>query len=189
MKSFTHRIIVLLIIIFISNHSFAQKFNFKKFKDDSKKIVIELPKTWYLKTVDDGKTLQMYVSQELLLKETDDFTIGVTITNIRRMSKTYTQISCDEDIVNIWLAAMMEAEKKHFKVEEIRIGNYQSGNYKGKIREIKFQPDAKTGIVHAYQLIIAYNDNLVTLTFEAPDKKWSNYECAFKHGLMSLLIK
>ena len=189
MKYYLHKIIFFTIaFLFLSNTS-SQHFSYKKFKDEKKKIIIELPKTWYLKTLDDGKTVQMFISKELLLKTTDDFSTGVTITKIRRMSKSYTQISCDEDIVNVWLAAMIEAEKKYFKVEVVRTGGYASGNYSGKIREIKFQPDENMAIVHVYQLIVAHNDNLVSITFESPEKKWDIYNKAFKHGLMSLLIK
>ena len=180
-------VLVLFAILFFINSVHSQ--NFVKFKDEKRKIIIEMPKTWNLKTTDDGKTVQMFISLEYLIKETDNFTVGATIIKIRRMSKSYKHVKSDEDIINVWGAAVIESEKKHFKVEEIKTGHFNSGNYVGNIREIKFQPTESSHIIHMYKIILAYEDNLVTVTFEAPESKWHEYYKIFNRGMMSLYLK
>ncbi len=61
----------------------------KKFKDEKKTLSIILPTKWYMKERDDGKTAQVFISREKIVKDEDQFEVGITTIKIRRFSESF----------------------------------------------------------------------------------------------------
>jgi hypothetical protein len=175
----------LIICLFLSS-AFAPKQKLKRFKDKEENISIELPWGWHLKTTDDGNYNQMFVSIEDIKKKGSSYTTGVSITKIRSMSKTFTQVKSDLDIVKLWYGAVKLASQKHYLNEEVNFEKLTLGKYKGVIVETILQPTEHMTLRHMYQAILAHNDDLYTLTMECPAQDWNKYQPLFEAAIVSV---
>lgn len=161
----------------------------KTFEDKGKNFSVLLPADWNVKERDDGKVAQMFVSREEIEKETDVFKVGVTCTKIRRFSKSYPQYSLesDKDIVNLWATGILEvSEEIPNKVLEIV---YVEINEKyGILWQRSFKPKETDYYIQEYHVILAKNDILFDVIFEAPVMEFEIYEDAFLTAVGNLKL-
>ncbi|MDQ3394841.1 MAG: photosystem II reaction center PsbP family protein [Bacteroidota bacterium] len=161
----------------------------KIYKDKEEAISIELPKTWHSVSLKQGNYSSMFISFEEIKKKGDLYATGVSITKIRSMSKTYSQVKNDADIVKLWYGAIKMVSQKHYLNEEVNFENLKIGEFKGIIVETILQPTENTYASHMYQAILAYNDDLYTLTLECPAQDWETYQPIFESAIASAVIK
>lgn len=167
----------------------GQESNTKKFKDDAKHFTISLPSDWYQKVDDDGKTLKILITKEYLLKANDKFEVGVELSLTRRISKNFPTAYSNMDFIKAYEQEISIAEQSFSKIQFIRNGHFNSGDFKGRIYEKVIKTDDYSTERRQYLVIMVNNDTMVTALLEAPLSQWNNYTRVFDQGLMSLIIK
>ncbi|CAN5132018.1 hypothetical protein BH23BAC1_BH23BAC1_00170 [soil metagenome] len=182
-------IIISLLISLITLCGLAPAKKFKTYKDKEETIFIDLPRNWYYTISDDGKSTQMFISAEELKNKIDSYKAVVSITRIRQMSQSFSQIKNDGDIVKLWYSAIKNASQKHYLTEELKIEKITLGNFKGIITESILQPVEQMAPRRTYQAILAHNDDLYTMTMECSAQEWENYHEIFNRAIASLEIK
>jgi tetratricopeptide (TPR) repeat protein len=160
------------------------------FTDTDKNITVQLPKDWYLKINDDGKTLNLFVSQQEVKKETDIFSVGVTIRRIRRMSKTFEGVESDGAwLAGFWAGANEEAAKEYHYYKVLSSRDFKVGDFVGVLREVELQQKKELFRVKMYEMILGYNDDVVTMNLEAPALLFNDYQSVFMKALESIHIE
>jgi len=173
---------------YIKSLGFSIKTPCIPYTDESETFSITLPKSWNVKKIDDDKTSQLFVSLEKIVNPSDQYTVGLTANFIRRISKTYENLKTDEQIINAWTNATISELQKNKEFEIISSGHWIIDNYKGYLFDIKFHPEKATNKIRTYNLILAYNDNLIVVTLEAPEASFDNYTKIFYEGISSIKI-
>lgn len=178
--------LISLLFILTSIPAFAEP---TSFSDEGENITVQLPEEWYSKIIDDGKTVQLFISREEVVEESDMFEVGATLNKIRRMSKSFEQMKTDADIVNMWYNGGVAQFKTYHVYEEVSREIIQIGDYKGVVSEVIFQPTEGSPTVHMYNCVLAYDDNLVTVVLEAYEDEWEDYKGIFAEVLNTLELK
>ncbi len=161
----------------------------KLFTDDEENIALKLPKEWFPRTVDDGKTLNMFVSMQRVEKESDQFMVGATIRRLRGMSKTFAGVQPDgEFLVGFWTALNEKAAEKYPEFKVISTREITVGDFTGIVRDIEFRPHPSVHRIRMYDVVLGHNDDIVTVTLEAPSVLWREYDTIFKVAMESLTI-
>lgn len=161
--------------------------DFKKFESKSKGISIELPKNWNYKSIDDGKTEQMFVSLEKIKKETDMYTVGVAFTKISRFSQSF-NVQNDDQIVPLWTYALKKQYESYHVFKPLTEKQCSIGDYRGVLSEYEFQPQAGIASIHVWQMTLAHSDNLVSITFECPAVSHEQYRMTFENAMQTISL-
>lgn len=177
----------LLTLIILSGFIPVKKF--KTYKDTEETIFIDLPRNWHYKINHDGKSTQMFISVDDLNYKNESIKAVVSITRIKEMSKSFSQIKDDADIVKLWYSAIKNAAQKHYLTEELKIEKLSLGNFKGIITESILQPVEQIAPRRTYQTILAHNDDLYTMTMESPAQEWDDYKEVFDRAIASIELK
>ena len=159
------------------------------FTDDARSISIELPTEWHRKVEDDGKTLNMFVSEQKVQAQGDAFMVGVTVHRIRRMSMSFEHVQKDGAwLARYWSKALSDEGKKLHRYEVISSEDVAVGKHVGTVRLVELQHAAATMPVRMYELILGHDDEIVTVNLEAPTALFADYDRAFKNALATLQI-
>lgn len=142
-----------------------------------------------MKFIDHGKSSNMYISAEEMINKGDVYQTGVSIFSYANISKSFKMIKNDDDIIKLWYKAVKNASQKHYLNEEIEFRNITIGNYKGIISESIWQLSDKAEVKHVYHAILAYDDNLYTISLEAPVADWETYKEVYETALVTLELK
>jgi tetratricopeptide (TPR) repeat protein len=160
------------------------------YTDDAGSVSLELPREWNRKTADDGRTLNMFVSEQKVESETDMYLVGATIHRIRKMSLSFEHIQKD----GAWLAGFWsgELEKEGRKLHAYRVISSEKvtvGSYVGVVRLVELQQSPEAHAVRMYEVIVGHDDEIVTVNLEAPAILFADYDKAFKRALGTLVIE
>lgn len=159
------------------------------FTDDSAAITLELPKEWHRRSADDGRTLNMFVSEQKVETESDMFLVGATIHRIRRMSHSFEHVQKDGAwLSGFWSGALEEEGKKLHRYSIISSEEISVGDHIGVVRLVELQQSPEAHAVRMYELIVGHDDEIVTVNLEAPAILFGEYDRAFKKALATLVI-
>lgn len=160
------------------------------YRNDDANISLELPKEWHRKTADDGKTLNMFVSQQKVEKEGDMFMVGASIHRIRRMSASFEHIQKDGAwLAGYWSAALEAEGAKLHKYRVVSSEEVSVGKHVGIVRLVELQHAEDLWPVRMYEVVVGHDDEIVTMNLEAPARLFGQYEAIFKKALASLVIE
>jgi tetratricopeptide (TPR) repeat protein len=159
------------------------------FRDDEAKIALELPKEWHRLSTDDGKTLNMFVSEQKVEGDSSMFMVGATIHRIRRMTKTFPDAKSDGAwLAGFWSGTLEEAGKKLTSYQVLSTENVTVGSYSGIIRLVELQQNPTAYRVRMYEVVLGGDDEVVTVNLEAPELLFADYNPTFRKALATLAI-
>ena len=162
----------------------------RTFVDKEETISIELPKEWHVKLIDDGKSLNMFVSLQKIEKESDMFLVGATIRRIRGMSKSFEGVQSDGQwLAGFWSGALDESAKEAYQYKVISSKEHRAGQFIGIVREQELQHKPEFYKVKMYEIVVGHDDDIVTMNLEAPAVLFDEYQPIFERAIRSLVIK
>lgn len=180
---------ILLMTTITFSSVYSQEENSKKFRDDKKEITIELPVSWHLKVYDDGRNMKMFITKELLEKETDTYSAGVIIEKIRRYKRLAPDALLPEQFVAYYLQGLNTKYRTYLDFEEIRDGEYASGLFSGKIWEIKYRVTKNEKLQRALEVVVSDGNDVVHFHMVCAAEVWEKIYPIFEHALLSMKLR
>lgn len=155
-------------------------------------VQISLPASWSTRHLDDGKTLNWFVSLEPIHKSDDMFSTGVSIHWIRRLSESF-RLDGNTDaeyIAGFWEGYTSAQEKitppyYHNKLDSI---HFRRSEWRGVVATTDLQLTAQSHRLRKYGAIIARENELFLISLECPIENWSIYEKRFRKAIDSLVL-
>jgi len=156
-------------------------------------VRITLPASWSTKFIDDGKTLNWFVSLERVRSDTDMFSTGVTIHWIRRISESF---KLDGNTDAPFLVGFWETYNENrpgvvrpFYRKRLDTTRFQRGDeWWGTIIMEELQLTADSHRLRKYGAIVARKNELFLCTMECPIENWPLYEQRFKKAFESIVF-
>jgi tetratricopeptide (TPR) repeat protein len=159
------------------------------FTDDAAKVALELPKEWFRLSNDDGRTLNMFVSEQKVEHDSDLFMVGVTIHRIRRMSTSFEHIQKNGAwLSSYWSGALEEEGRKLAAYRIVSSEKVTVGSYVGVVRLVELRQMPASYPVRMYELVLGGDDEVVTVNMEAPAILFPHYERIFKKALGTFAV-
>jgi len=141
--------------------------------------------------------MQLFVSAEKVEKETDLFTLGVSTTYIRGISKTLPKLAGkDADyVVGVWSAFTEKGEmgmvgydnyykSKVVSQEDVTLNGR---HFMKTIRELQMKPDSYR--LKSIELLGSFNDDLCMITLEAPLDEFDAFLPVYTNAMSGLVIR
>ncbi len=169
----------------------------KTFRDKKGILSIDLPKEWHIKTTDDDKVMQMFISAEKVEKESDMFTLGCTVTFIRRISKTVPGLEGKdpEFVAGVWEAFYdkgalgVRGYDNYFYHKELSNDavTVKDRTLHQRIMDLQLSKDSYR--LKSCVITTSFDDNICTIVYEAPAKEFDAFLPLFKRSIASLVFK
>lgn len=158
-------------------------------KSDST-IAITLPASWSSKHMDDGKTMNWFISLEPVVSDNDLFARGVTVRWIRRLSKTFPldNNTDAEFLLGFWEAytERLQSESKPVFKQSKGTSDITSGVWKGVVKTTELQAYVNSPRLTMFEVILARTDEILTIHLECPTDNWPVYEQRFRKALKGM---
>lgn len=154
-------------------------------------ISITLPASWSTKHVDDDKIKQWFVTLEPVVADTDLFSTGATIRWVRRLGATFPTMKGVTDtkaLITFWRGyeAGQLGSFKIFRRERIDSTSLTIGAWKGEMITEKMQVFETSYELTKFDVLLAREDEILTIVLECPSQYWSVYRKRFEQALKSM---
>ncbi|MBN9399766.1 MAG: hypothetical protein J0I17_06265 ['Candidatus Kapabacteria' thiocyanatum] len=156
-------------------------------------VRISLPASWSTRLIDDGKTLNWFISLEPVKTETDMFSTGVSIHWIRKVSESF-KLDGQTDapfLVGFWAGYsenMPNTIHPFYRKQLDTIAIERGEEWWGRIVMEDRQLTADSHKLRKYGAIIARKDELFLCSMECPMENWPLYEDRFKKAFESIVF-
>lgn len=164
------------------------------FSTPDKAISITLPASWSTKHVDDDKVKQWFISLEPVVADTDLFTTGATIRWVRRLGASFPTVKGVTDpkaLITFWRGyeAGQLGSFKIFRRERIDSGSISIGTWSGEMITEKLQLFENSYELTKFDIVMAREDEIMTIVLECPSQYWSVYRKRFEQALKSVRVQ
>jgi hypothetical protein len=163
------------------------------FKTDNGAFRIKLPKGWFARVEDDGKLYHWFVSRQPITKAEDIFTEGVSFRWIRRLSKLFPAIGNNTDapfLTSFWDTYIGGVQGRHkvFYRKTVDSTAITLAGWRGLKRTVDMQAQEGSYRLRMLEVIVAREDEVVTVIMESPLFLWPCYKARFEEALRSLWL-
>lgn len=163
------------------------------FKTDNGAFHIQLPKGWFARVEDDGKLYHWFVSRQPITKAEDIFTEGVSIRWIRRLSKLFPAIGNNTDarfLTSFWDTYIggVQGRNKVYYRKTVDSTAMTIAGWTGLKRIVDMQAKERSYRLRMLEVIVAREDEVVTVIMECPLFLWPGYKARFEEALRSLRL-
>lgn len=154
--------------------------------------IIQLPASWSLRSESTKHSLDWFISLEPVQSATDVFTTGVSAHWYKNISKAL-PIGNNTDaefLIGFWrgyVAAMKKDLKPYYK-QRIDSTDIQIGDWKGEMITEDLQLDERTYRLRKFDIVLARQDEVVSLILECPIDYWTAYERRFRQAIRTIRL-
>ncbi|MBK7578442.1 MAG: hypothetical protein IPI24_13635 [Ignavibacteria bacterium] len=162
-----------------------------------RQIRVPLPKSWTTREMDDGKTLNWFVSLEPLRTMKDAFSVGVTVRWIRGFIADFKQKEklTPNDVVVAWRGYLTSLSKgsEMYHDSTLDSGRVVRGAWIGMGRVVErtviehMSPDLRYRL-KMLDVTLSHNDDIITLTFECPEEQFSVWQPRFRKAFEAVQL-
>lgn len=164
------------------------------FRTDDGLMQVILPKSWSARVEDDGKTYHWFVSHQLIRKAEDNFTEGITVRWVRRMSSSFPSVLEGKTdapfLVGFWdayVAGILNEQSPYYR-EVVDSVDITIGVWEGFVRTVDLQVREKSYRLRKLDVILAREDEVLTITLESPAFSWLAYRDRYQQALHSIQL-
>ncbi len=157
----------------------------KTYTDKDSLIFFEMPANWNLTKFDNNGNEELIISPDNVKVNLDGFSVGLTSGVMLDVGQTY-PIKTEGDMINFWKGSTQESTKEmHFYSIEFEKQSRLYG-HSAVLIKAKMQATPKHVRFDMLEYIVAINDNLFYLYFQAPENSFEYYGQIFMKAIQSV---
>ncbi len=163
----------------------VNEIKWKTISDPDSVLFLELPANWNVVNNDNEGTKELIISPDDVSADSQGFSVGVTIGLMKNLAEKY-PIKTEADIIDFWKGSTNETTKDmHFYAVEVEKHKRVFG-HTALLVKARMQATAKHLKMEMFEYIIAVNDNLFYLYFQAPEGQFEYFSQIFNKAIESV---
>ncbi len=163
----------------------VDELKWKTISDPENIVFLELPENWNVKTFDNEGTKEVVISPEPVSENAEGFSVGVTIGLMKNLAEKY-PIKTEGDIIEFWKGSTNESTKDmYFYAVELEKHKRLFG-HTALLVKARMQATAKHLKMGMFEYIVAINDNLFYMYFQAPEEQFEYFSQIFNKAIESV---
>ena len=162
-----------------------ENIKWKTYSDKDSLMFFEMPADWNITEIDNNGNKELIISPNNIKVDLEGFAVGLTTGTYRNVGE-YQKITTEGDMINNWKASTQESTKgMHFYTVEFEKQSRIYG-HSAVLIKAKMQATPKHYKFDMLEYIVAINDNLFYLYFQAPENVYEYYAQIFMKAIESV---
>ncbi len=164
-----------------------EEIKFKTFTSQSGSISVDLPASWHVTYTETEDESGMIISIEKVKTESDQMTVGVTMSLQKNMGKRY-GVKTEQDIMEFWKSSILTNAEDYFRYQMFKTKSSVRGGWGSTLNTTLLQFSEEYYPFKMYEQILVKPNTLFYAYYQSPERQWGYYKKFFDKAIKSLRI-
>lgn len=164
-----------------------EEVKFNTFTSKNGDISVDLPAGWHVTYTEAKDESGMIISIEKVNTESDQMTVGVTMSLQKNMGKRY-GVQSEPDIMEFWKSSVLSNAENYYKYQMFKTKSSMRGEWGSTLNTTLLQFSKEYYPFKMYEHILVKPNTLFYAYYQSPERQWGYYKKIFDKAIKSLKI-